>query len=523
MIGLSCVNDADCDTSAADVGPCVGGTPNSTEVTSKIVFNQNMQECWQIWSGSKTEIGNDAFSGEAPNCEDLYKDYKICKGGDRDGLSCESDTDCPNGGVCTGNNGPDGIKPGNPGYMCSTSYAGSCASTLDDWNTTTWVSEQCFLDQYLKFCDDAQLPPVIDPSDTPDDTSETANLPAIINDIGVEAQLGKPINKTEIYVKRYDTTEPTGLLHEYGDSIRFGAMSFNYNGSESECDPYPYDNDANPLKCPRVCEIDPEIVCTTSVDCPSGECIPIEDSSLKESKDGSWLIHPLGEGFCSIDTGTQCIRDDQCPTGQTCEPQVGDHADGLIHDIDEVVADAWTPFAEAYYNAVAYFVRDANKTASGNANLEDALFDAKNGAITDPLGEGFDTSTHTNCIEYRCQKNNILIISDGASTADNNDIMMSDISSLTIDSSDNGPDTATCGLYTGSTYLDDLSYFTQSSNIFDPTDNDATDNEIAQNITTYVVYTGAEESTATGECAPLELMTNTAENGGSKGLCTGSK
>jgi type IV pilus assembly protein PilY1 len=511
MIGLSCVNDADCDTVAADVGPCVGGTPKSTEVTSKIVFNQNMQECWQIWSGNKTEIGNDAFSGEAPNCETLYKDYKICEGGDRDGLSCESDTDCPNGGVCTGNNGPDGIKPGNPGYMCSASYAGACASTLDDWNTTTWVSEQCFLDQYLKFCDDSQLPPVIDPSDTPDDTSETANLPAIINDIGVEAQLGEPIKSIE--VRRYDTTEPTGLLHEYGDSIRFGAMSFNYNGSDSECDPYPYDDDANPLKCPRVCEIDPDIVCTTSVDCPSGECIPIENSSAKDSKDGSVLIHPLGEGFCSIDTSTQCIRDDECPTGQTCEPQVGDHADGLIHDIDEVKARSWTPFAEAYYNAIAYFARDANDNASGNANLSDALFDAKNGAITDPLGEGFDTGPDfTNCIEYRCQKNNILIISDGSSTADNNDIMMSDISSLTIDSSDNGPDTSTCGLYTGSTYLDDLSYFTQNSNIFDPTDNDTEDNEIAQNITTYVVYTGAEESTATGECAPLELMTNTAEN-----------
>ncbi|UCH80427.1 MAG: hypothetical protein JSW20_11900, partial [Nitrospiraceae bacterium] len=56
--GQSCIKDSDCDDVGISVGPCVGAT-HSAEVNQKIVFNQSMQECWQIWTGEKTVVEED--------------------------------------------------------------------------------------------------------------------------------------------------------------------------------------------------------------------------------------------------------------------------------------------------------------------------------------------------------------------------------------------------------------------------------------------------------------------------------
>jgi len=508
MAGKSCVNDVDCNTVSSTVGPCVGGTTHSVDVTAKIVFNQAMQECWQIWSGAFAKVGTDAWYAEAPKCSEIYKGFKICNGGDNDGSTCTSDAECPDGGTCI--NGPDAIRAGNSGLMCNTTYAGYCATTVDNWSTTNWVAqefadpEECFLSKYLEFCNDVKLPPVTDPSDTPDDTSETANIPAIIADIGVEAQLGEPI--AELAVKRYDKTLPTGLLHDYSDSIRFGAMKFNFNGSDSECNL----GVADALSCPTVCSSDSSRVCTTDIDCPAGDtCVPAVGN-----KDAAKIIHYIGDGNCSVTTGTTCVRDDQCPDGETCVSGVGDHTSGLIKAInDEIKADSWTPFAEAYYNAIAYFVKDAKD----NTTLNPAQYTPAANAIQEPLNNlfGSDFVGHKNPIEYSCQANNILIISDGATTADLNATMsakVADASNLFNDGDASDP--GSCGTYYGSTKLDDLSYFANHRNIFDPSDNDSTDDERAQRIKTYVVYTGSQTSTETGECAPKALMESTATNGG---------
>jgi type IV pilus assembly protein PilY1 len=480
MAGQSCVNDADCNTVLSTVGPCVGGTTHSADVTSKIVFNQAMQECWQIWSGSKATIGTDAWAAEAPKCADLYANYKICNGGDNDGLTCTSDVDCTGGGTCI--NGPNALRPGNAGLLCNSKYTGQCASTGDNWATTNWVApapfadpEDCFLSKYLEFCNDVKLPPVIDPSDAPDDTSVTANIPAIIADIGVEAQLGSPI--AEFKANKYDTTAPTGLINEYADVIRFGAMSFNFDGSDYECNL----SAADGLDCPKVCSTTSDLSCNTDLDCPSGETC----NSAVGSKDAGKVIGYIGDA-------------------------IGDHDSGLINDIDTIRAITWTPFAETYYNAIAYFVKDA----IDNPDLDPAKFTPAGDAIQDPLN--FDDFTgNKNPIEFYCQNNNILIISDGSSTTDLDLTMQSKVNDFShlFDDGD-ASDPASCGNYSGSTYLDDLSYYAKNRNIFDPSDADPDDDEAAQRITTYVVYTGSDESTETGECAPKTLMENTAQNGG---------
>jgi type IV pilus assembly protein PilY1 len=498
--GDSCVNDSDCDTVLSSVGPCVGGTTHSSDVTAKIVFNLAMQECWQIWSGSKTEIGNDSFSAEAPNCSDLYAENKICNGGDNDSLTCTSDADCTGGGACI--NGPNALRPGNAGLLCNSKYTGYCATTADSWATTNWIAQEftdpkdCFLSKYLEFCNDVRVPPVIDPSDAPDDTSVTANVPAIIADIGIEAQLGSPIASLE--ANNYDTTPPTGLIDVYSNYIRFGVMDFNFDGSYSECA-------LGAMQCPKVCSSTSSIVCTTDLDCPSAEtCV-----SASGDKDAGEIIHYIGEGACSV-SASACIRDDQCPSGERCEAIVGDHSTGLIWAIDEIKARTWTPFAEGYYNAIAYFVKDA----TDNPLLDPTKYTASAEAIKEPLVAS-DFDDNKNPVEYKCQANNVLIISDGSSTADQHITMMSKaVQASDLYNDGDSADPATCGDYYGSSYLDDLSYYGKNRNIFDPLDNDPSDNDPAQSITTYVVYTGNDASTETGECHPKTLMNDTAVNGG---------
>jgi type IV pilus assembly protein PilY1 len=498
-VGDSCVNDKDCDELGVGVGPCVGAT-HSAEVNQKIVFNQSMQECWQIWSGEHTVVEEDAWNGEAPKCAEIYSGYKVCNGGDNHGNPCASGIDCT-GGTCE--SGPDALLPGNPAMMCSSKYTGYCAKSSDDWATTEWWTPagfsdpmDCFLSKYLEYCNDVKVPPVIDPSDAPDDTAETANIPAIIADIGVEAQLGSPIASLE--ANNYDTTPPTGLINDYGKYIRFGAMDFNFDGSYSECT-------LGAIQCPKVCSSTSDIVCNTDNDCPDAEtCV-----SASGDKDAGEIIHYIGEGVCSVSAST-CIRDDQCPNGERCEAIVGDHSTGLIKAIDDIEAKAWTPFAEAYYNAIAYFVKDA----TDNPVLDATKYTASAEAIKEPLAAS-DFDDHKNPVEYRCQANNVLIISDGASTADQHVTMMSKaVQASDLYNDTDNTDPAVCGDYYGSSYLDDLSYYAKNRNIFDPLDIDPSDNNLSQSITTYVVYTGTDASTETGECHPKTLMNDTAENGG---------
>jgi type IV pilus assembly protein PilY1 len=492
MVGQSCIDDADCDTIASSIGPCVGGTASALNRT-KIVFASSMQECWQIWDGKTTEASHDAWSADAPKCADIYAGFKSCYGGTNDGTECSTDAECTGGGTCT--NGPDALAPGNAALLCSSTYAGYCATTSDSWATTTWAAkeytdaEDCFLTKYTEFCGGVNVPSVIDPSDAPSSTAEYSNVPAIISDIGVEAQLGSPI--AELTAKRYDATAPTGLLDDFDDMIRFGAMSFNYNGSDYECDL----SSTDALECPKVCSTTSSLTCYTNVDCPSGEtCV-----AAAGNEDAAEIIHYTGYGNCSTTTSTSCQEDDECPSGETCN-LIGNHSIGLVKAIDDIEATSWTPFAEAYYNAIAYYVKDST------------IYTASADAISEPVNAG-DIDSNKNPMQYTCQSNNVLIISDGASTADIDPTLTAKALQSTFSDGD-ATDPATCGIYSGSSYLDDLSYFARNRNIFDPSDSDASDNDLSQRITTYVVYTGSETSTETGECAPKTLMDNTADNGG---------
>jgi type IV pilus assembly protein PilY1 len=292
---------------------------------------------------------------------------------------------------------------------------------------------------------------VIDPTDSTSDTGEFLNLPSFLIDSGVLAQLGDPAGIFP--VKIGIEIAPKGVLHDFTETIRMGVMRFNYCGSASE-------NLSNP---------NVKIVCNDP------------DNPSEPDKDGGVITS-----------------------------YIGDPNSDPIEAINAIKATSWTPFAEAYYNAIAYFVKDA----SDNTDLCTKCFKASAQAISEPLNAD-DFLGQMNPIQYFCQGNHILILSDGASTTDLNTTMtdkINDVSNLFNDGDPNEP--ASCGKFSGSTYLDDLAHYAHEKNIFNPLDDNSDDDDLAQKITTHVIYTGPETSAVTDECAPKILMENTADNGG---------
>ena len=136
----------------------------------------------------------------------------------------------------------------------------------------------------------------------------------------------------------------------------------------------------------------------------------------------------------------------------------------------------------------------------------------------------------TNPVQYKCQANNILLISDGESTTDENRTVNDFVSNNPgfRDPSDNqytsggvAADSTVSPIYFGSKNLDDLAWYAHNKNIYDPTLAVTDTKDI---ISTYVVYTGVPcgsytdsthtNCTTTDESVPEKLMQETARNGG---------
>ena len=110
-----------------------------------------------------------------------------------------------------------------------------------------------------------------------------------------------------------------------------------------------------------------------------------------------------------------------------------------------------------------------------------------------------------------CQSNNILVITDGASTVDRHP-QMTNFVSIEGQNDGNRDSLNGCpGLY-GSSFLDDITAYGFSGNnihLEDPFDVDAH----FQNIKTYFVIAGNISSRGQGECAPATLLAEAAING----------
>ncbi len=209
-------------------------------------------------------------------------------------------------------------------------------------------------------------------------------------------------------------------------------------------------------------------------------------------------------GRCSTTTTTTCTSPSHCPAGEACLFSVGDHSAGYINALDNIFASTWTPFSEGFYNAIGYFAqRTDTRINLNNPLLRDFTTETENADYKEPM-------------QYPCQKNNILLISDGMSTADLNANVTALVS--TYNDGDGQIDTtasATCPKYAGSRNLDDIAWLGKHKNINDFTETPLlTDPAInSKTITTHVVYNGTP-SNDPGECNPDALLSQTASNGG---------
>jgi type IV pilus assembly protein PilY1 len=503
QIGNPCTADADCNTPntcsapAVNIGkPCAIDGDCSTfygfcqqPVTQQIksTFTQSVHECYQYWQTGGF-VGTDYLNiiANPAGCNQIYKEYKLCNGGARDGEICEVDADCIGGGTCV--HGPDHIRPGSAALVCSDTYTGYCATSPDNWDTTNWVpreyadADACITAKFAEFCVGVEQPPVVDPTDDPSNTEEYDNLPAIIADLGIENQLGPPIGT--VIVKLNVAQEPTGLIQEFEELIHFGAMTFNYYGASTEC---PGD-----IPCTKVCQV-AGTICTSDIECPGADtCVVAANLDGGQITGNGYIM-----GHCSATVATTCNKNTHCPAGEVCIYDVGDHTSGLINDIDDIFASTWTPFAEGFYNTIGYFAQRADK----RLNATDFILEAEDPDYRDP-------------VQYSCQKNNVLLISDGMSTADLN----VDVNNVVFVYNDGDGEidnvaAAVCPKFAGSRNVDDLAWLAKNRNIEDFTQAPDPDSENSQTLTTHAVFNGVATADP-GECNPDLLMNQTADNGG---------
>jgi type IV pilus assembly protein PilY1 len=419
---LPCSNNVECkDASGDNKDRCDEfGAGETVETKRKVVFQQSIQACWQYLRWLQGLGGNDIGVDEANTvlnqCNEIYP-----AGTCSDGFtSCNNDNDCTDPDTC--NYGPDGILGGNPGLLCSRNYAGYCYDGTDPWPPDAWVGREyadeieCIREKHREFCGDLDIPPVIDPTDDASDATLFDNLPAILGDVAIETQLGEPILLTNADTPQ--GAEPLGVIQKFSRNIRFGAMTFNFQGSGSEC---VLDSKVD---CPRVCRDHTDLPCVSAADCPdflTGEtCIDSGAVPDVNNYDGAKIIHYIGaDGICSVNTGTACDEDIDCPdflktAGTPCDrdiecPGAGEKCNTtLINRIDGIRAETWTPFSEAMYNSIGYFARMDDHTTPPSFGISRG--DVR---INPP-----DFDLDKNPSQFICQSNNVLLITDGMPTTD---------------------------------------------------------------------------------------------------------
>ena len=119
-------------------------------------------------------------------------------------------------------------------YGDSSAVIGFVGKCWDDANNDWKVNPDACIDQALHdFCGVMEVTEVVDPTDQADVTGSLWNIPAMLIDTGVIAQLGEPLLVANAYIAQ--STTPTGLLQEFASDLRVGAMVFNEDGSKSEC------------------------------------------------------------------------------------------------------------------------------------------------------------------------------------------------------------------------------------------------------------------------------------------------
>ena len=396
-----------------------------------------------------------------------------------------------------------------------------CLAEGNCWAFGSPGSDPCVKQAEKDYCKDLRVPEVIDPSDLPTNSQGTVwGIGAAIVDAMIYGQMGveKPLKVMKGYIK-YELPEeqrkddqarpdgPRGVLYDTADNLRIGAMAFRDNGSKTECENYMDTCAANP----------------DTIYCKARQSI--EKYCTADNADGAAVIAQIKKGMYVDDKGTDDIKDDQ---------EHWEHYTDLVAAINDIRATSWTPLAEAMYTALGYYSQRSDRRLNAGdfyTEIESVLGDAADNSTSSVDGE----NPWPDPVQYWCQDNHILVISEGASTADINKKMM-DFVNDTVKPEAEAADpkyTVTAseesckdGLE-GSPYLADLVWFGQhatvtgnaqtSSNLYAKLIATGKDDPVyeKQSITTHVVATGTlEDGDPDDPCNPETLMNAAATNGG---------
>jgi type IV pilus assembly protein PilY1 len=394
-----------------DIEECMTYTNNDKQLADSMsAMNHAIHNCWYASKhGGAWPPGAGPTQSVSTDCENIYAE----------GVNPEDITPDDRGYVCFGEYDPLIIDDED-----RVGYVGRC------WSGSGWESAECIETALQEYCAYLEIPEVVDPSDQAAVTGEYWNIPAVLIDSGVIAQLGEPLAVLKAHIAQ--ATAPTGLLQEFVGDIRIGAMVFNEDGSKSECT-----------------QPDPHILYN---------CADVAN------RDGGRVI-------INIDQGTT-------------------HTTSLVSALNDIKATSWTPVAEAMYNAIGYYTQNTALRLDTN-----------------------DFTTGTDPVTYWCQGNNVLIITDGASTADQN-TTMSTFAATDGNNDGTSDDIADCGALHGGTLLDDLTYYGKHGTALYPPGQEQIDGKDKQKITTHIVVAGTLRSTGADECSPDILLNSAAQNGG---------
>lgn len=443
----------------ACLGYTTAGAPTK-ETDSHAAFNHSIHNCWYVAKFGSWPPGVGPAVSIKAACEHLYTTWTTAPWDitpDDRGYPCYGvwNTDPvnapdvpPTGFVgrcwkpagtpvltCVQWKNPMACQPAvAPDPACCNKWAW-IGGGVGGWDAAGYASVDACIEQAIQdYCGLIEIPEVVDPTDQAGDTGEFWNIPAVLIDSGVVAQLAsQPVAVVQGYVQQ--TAVPTGLVQEYSGESHMGVMKFNDDGSKSECtqpDPYVLYKCADPA-----------------------------------NRDGSQITAPIGSAAAT-----------------------------LVNGVNEIDADSWTPIAEAMYNTIGYYTQNAAY------RLDPLDFSVAAGvAGTDPVTEW-------------CQANNVLIITDGASTADRAAPLVALTSVAGQNDGDTDPALATCGSLGGSPLLDDITWYAKQGTDIYLLGNRQINGEDKQNITTYIVVAGSMRSTGTGdECSPEILLEDAADYG----------
>ena len=493
---------------------------------------------------------------------------------------------------------PEGCTPAvlpPPGYDYWSMNLDGIAGNIAPEPDADDVAEVCVNQAMHDFCLQAEVPEVIDPTDEATETSDYWNLPAILVDSALFGNLGEnPLGVMKGHINQ--PARPTGILHSTAGSLRIGAMAFNNNGAGTECGDVAVPPQIDQY-CPRTNQDGAKVITPIRLGSLLTDDVN-SNNSYDEAEDTRHLDNlvtainavratswtPLAEamynaiGYYTQNKEVRINETDFQTDADVIAGWLPNHpyAPGsyvLDNDIlyqtvlgglstgGTLATDTgvvWAPLATyesaGWSNGTTYpaktIIQDGGKLyiSYGGGTAEQ-----KGGSPGGPLYDmGMTWEPFIDPVAHWCQENHILVITEGASTADIDASVASFVQGahafnlIPIEDpgeavADQSATQCTDGLQ-GSTYLDDLTYFAwnhddpddkESANLYTlyPAGNQtipAGDLPYAdmekRTIQTHVVVAGAlrDDGGAT-ECNPSRLMKATAYNGGTSAPLSGEK